>query len=322
MARLNSFSPGPAREKTAEMTRVGIRVSLVSIVGNAILSLFKALAGILAHSGAMISDAVHSASDVFSSIIVIIGMKLTAKKADRDHPYGHERFECIAELLLAAVLLITDIFIAQEAIETLIHSDAENFTAPGVLALVAAIVSIVGKEAMYWYTRHYAKALDSGALMADAWHHRSDALSSVGALVGIAGAMMGFSLADTIASLVICVFIFKATYDIFRDAVGKLVDHAAPPETEAAIAACAAKQQGVLRVDLVNTRVFGSRIYVDIEFSADAAMPLAEAHEIAQRVHDAVEQQFEKVKHIMVHVNPYLPAPSDGEETDKNRSDG
>ena len=186
---------------------------------------------------------------------------------------------------------------------------------PGIAALIAAIVSIVAKEAMYWYTRFYAKRLDSGALMAAAWHHRSDALSSVGALIGIAGARMGHPVFEPVASLVICVFIVKAAYDIFKDAVGKMVDHSCGEETERALMLCAAEQPGVMGVDLIQTRVFGNKIYVDIEISANGDISLRESHEIAERVHDAIEAQFQKVKHIMVHVNPAEPKKSDTEQT-------
>ena len=288
----------------SDFERTAVRVSMTSIVGNAVLSLFKAFAGIAAHSGAMVSDAVHSASDVFSSIIVIIGVRLSAKASDRDHPYGHERFECVAAIVLAVVLLISGLFIGHTALEKITSGGAREIAVPGMLALVAAVVSILGKEAMYWYTRFYAKKLDSGALMADAWHHRSDALSSVGALIGIAGARMGFPLLDTIASLVICLFIAKAAYDIFRDAVGRMVDHSCSEETEREIAICAAGQDGVLGVDLIQTRIFGNRIYVDIEIRADGSLSLEESHQIADRVHSAIEESFDKVKHIMVHVNP------------------
>lgn len=293
-----------------EFEKSAYRVSMVSIVGNGVLSLFKMLAGIFAHSGAMVSDAVHSASDVFSSIIVIIGVKISSKASDKDHPYGHERFECVAAIILSVVLLISGLFIGRAAVEQIASGDVGGIAVPGLLALIAAVVSIVGKEAMYRYTRSYALRLDSSALMADAWHHRSDALSSVGALIGIAGARMGLPLLDTIASLVICIFIVKAAVDIFKDAVEKMVDRSCSEEFEKQIAQCASKQEGVLGVDLIHTRIFGNRIYVDIEIGAQSEMTLAEAHTIANHVHDAIEEEFVKVKHVMVHVNPYYP---DGE---------
>ena len=292
------------RNTQQDFEHQAVKVSMVSIIGNGVLTLFKLLAGILAHSGAMISDAVHSGSDILSSIIVIIGVKLAAKESDKEHPYGHERFECVAAIVLAVILLITGIFIGVNAVEQIITPVAGMKEIPGLLALIAAVVSIVSKEAMYWYTRFYAKKLDSGALMADAWHHRSDALSSVGALFGIVAARMGFPVFDPIASLVICLFIGKAAYDVFNDAIAKMVDHACSAEMEEEISNCAARQDNVMGVDLIQTRVFGNKIYVDIEISADGQKSLFEGHEIAQSVHDAIEQNFPDVKHIMVHVNP------------------
>lgn len=285
-------------EKTA------MKVSFVSIVANVILSVFKLLAGILAHSGAMVSDAIHSASDVFSTIIVIVGIKVSSKKSDKEHPYGHERMECVAAIVLATILAVTGLGIGYSAITKILSGDYAKLTIPGFFALVAAIVSIAVKEGMYWYTRINAKKIDSSALMADAWHHRSDALSSVGALVGIAGARLGYPICDAAASLCICFFIGKAAYDIFKDAIDKMVDKACDEATENELRNCALAQEGVLGVDLLHTRVFGNKIYVDIEISADGDGTLREAHGIAERVHDSIEGNFTKVKHIMVHVNP------------------
>ena len=289
--------------QTLDFEKTATRVSLVSVAGNAALSVFKLLAGILAHSGAMISDAVHSASDVLSSFIVIIGVKLSAREADRDHPYGHERFECVAAIVLAVVLAVTGLLIGTGAVES-IRAGADAAAVPGLLALVAAAVSILCKEAMYWYTRHYAKRLNSAALMANAWHHRSDALSSVGALIGIAGARLGYPVLEPIASLLICLFILKAAYDIFKDATGKMVDRACDAETERRIADCVNSQREVLGIDRLQTREFGSKIYVDLEIRVDGSLPLVEAHAIAEQVHDRIEAEFPAVKHIMVHVNP------------------
>lgn len=281
-----------------------VKVSMVSIVGNIVLSLFKLLAGIIAGSGAMISDAVHSASDVFSSIVVIIGVKISARESDDDHPYGHERLECVAAIVLAVVLLITGLFIGHTAVENITSGNFGELEVPGILALIAAVVSIIVKESMFHYTKYYAIKLDSGAVMADAWHHRSDALSSVGALIGIAGARMGMPVLDPIASLVICVFIAKAAYDIFKDAVGKMVDHSCDKSTEKALKECVLEQEGVRGIDMLSTRVFGSKIYADIEISVDGDETLRASHAIAENVHSAIERDFPKVKHVMVHVNP------------------
>lgn len=185
-----------------------------------------------------------------------------------------------------------------------ITGNSGEMAVPGVLALIAAIVSIIVKEAMFWYTRHYAKKIDSGALMADAWHHRSDALSSIGAFIGIIFARMGYVMMDSIACLVICVFIVKAAYDIFKDAIDKMVDKSCSLEVEAEIRTIVMSVDGVKGIDSLSTRLFGNKMYVDIEIRADGEKTLNETHEIAEAVHDSIEAQFEKVKHIMVHVNP------------------
>ncbi|MCD7725614.1 MAG: cation diffusion facilitator family transporter [Clostridiales bacterium] len=287
-----------------DFEKEAMKVSTVSITLNIALTILKLLAGIIARSGAMISDAIHSASDVFSTVVVIIGIKISRKESDKDHPYGHERLECVAAIVLATILAVTGLGIGYSAVTKIVGGNDAGLTVPGALALVAAGVSILVKEGMYQYTRLYAGKIDSSALMADAWHHRSDALSSVGALAGIAGARMGFPILDSVASLVICFFIEKAAYDIFMDAVDKMVDKACDEETEKRLCACAMAQAGVLGIDLLHTRVFGNKIYVDIEISVDGSKSLRESHEIAERVHDSIEQSFPKVKHIMVHVNP------------------
>ena len=284
-------------EKTA------MKVSIVSVIWNLLLSAGKLFAGIFANSGAMISDAVHSASDVFSTIIVMIGVKISGKDSDNAHPYGHERLECVAAIILATVLAATGIGIGYGAVVKIMAGDY-NVEMPGILALVAAVVSILVKELMFWYTRYYAKQIDSSALMADAWHHRSDSLSSIGALIGIIGARLGFGIMEPLASVVICIFIEKAAYDIFMDAVNKMVDKSCDDETMEKIKACAMNIPGVENIDLLRTRVFGNKIYVDMEIAADGNKTLDETHAVAERVHDAIEQEFPKVKHIMVHVNP------------------
>lgn len=287
-----------------DFQKIANKVSLITIIGNIALSVVKLLAGIIAHSSAMISDAVHSASDVFSTFVVIIGIKLASKEPDKEHPYGHERLECVAAIILSIVLFITGLGIGMGALKNILQGNHGNLQVPGILALIAAIVSIVSKEGMYWYTRHYAKKIDSGALMADAWHHRSDAFSSIGALIGIGGARLGFPVMDSIASLVIFVFIAKAAIDIFKDAMDKMVDHSCDEETERQIYDCVMRNKNVMGIDLLQTRIFGNKIYVDVEIEADGSYTLQEAHDIAEAVHDDIEQNFPKIKHIMVHVNP------------------
>lgn len=285
------------------MEKIAMKVSIISIIANVVLAAFKLVAGILAHSSAMVSDAIHSASDVFSTFVVMIGIKIASKEPDEEHPYGHERMECVAAIILATILCITGLGIGKNALE-FITGNSSEVSVPGMLALIAAIVSIIVKEAMFWYTRHYAKMIDSGALMADAWHHRSDALSSIGAFIGIIFARMGYVMMDSIACLVICVFIVKAAYDIFKDAIDKMVDKSCSLEVEAEIRTIVMSVDGVKGIDSLSTRLFGNKMYVDIEIRADGEKTLNETHEIAEAVHDSIEAQFEKVKHIMVHVNP------------------
>ena len=252
----------------------------------------------------MISDAIHSASDVFSTFVVIIGIRMASKKPDKEHPYGHERFECVAAIILAGILFITGAGIGLTALKNIISGDYNSIETPGKLAMFAAIISIISKEAMYWYTRYYAKKIDSSSLMADAWHHRSDALSSIGALIGIAATRMGYKVMDSVASLIIFVFIVKAAYDIFKDAIDKMIDHSCDEETEKQLSACINRHEGVLGIDLLQTRIFGNKIYVDVEILVDGNKSLNEAHNIAQSVHNDIEKEFPKVKHVMIHVNP------------------
>ena len=287
-----------------DFKRTANKVSIISIIANTFLAIFKLLAGIFAHSSAMISEAIHSASDVFSSFVVIIGIKLSSKEPDKEHPYGHERLECVAAMILSIILFLTGAGIFYNALKNILNGEYNNITIPGVLALIAAIVSIVVKEAMYWYTRYYAKKIDSSALMADAWHHRSDALSSVGALIGIFFARIGYPIMDSVASIIIFIFIVKASIDIFMDATNKVVDHSCDEELEKEIYNYVLKNKDVKDIDLFRTRMFGNKVYVDIEICLDENLTLKEAHDIAETLHDKLEKKFDKVKHVMVHVNP------------------
>ena len=291
---------------TDNREKIAMRVSRNSIYGNLLISIAKFLAGVIGHSSAMISDAIHSASDVFSTIVVMIGVKIGGKESDKNHQYGHERLESVASLILALTLAVTGCGIGYGGLKTIIAgSEGASIQVPTALPLAAAILSIVAKEGMYWYTMRAAVQINSGALKADAWHHRSDALSSVGSLVGIGGAMLGYPILDPIASVIICVFILKAAFDIFRDAIGKMTDEACDDRMVEAVKALVVRQQGVLALDDIKTRMFGNKAYVDIEIAVDGNLLLKEAHNIAEKVHDEVEHNFPEVKHCMVHVNPY-----------------
>ena len=278
------------------------RMSYVGILGNVFLAAFKLFAGILGRSGAMISDAVHSLSDVFATFVAYLGVRLSRQPEDEEHPYGHERLECVASLILGLILAGTGFGIGYTGIHKLVSK--EELEIPTILPLIAAIVSIVSKEAMFWYTMYYAKKMDSSAFKADAWHHRSDAISSVGAFIGIALAKIGFPFMDPVASLIICMFILKVAFDISKNALDEMIDSSGGEELEQNIRNFVSIQPGVVNIDLLHTRKFGNRIYIDLEIAADRNISLIEAHEIAENVHSKVEQEFPNVKHVMIHVNP------------------
>ncbi|SEU31448.1 cation diffusion facilitator family transporter [Lacrimispora sphenoides] len=300
------------RKKERNSIGIAMHVSMVTIVINLLLSVFKLTAGILANSGAMISDAVHSASDVLSTVVVMIGVNIAGKKSDKEHPYGHDRMECVAAIILSAMLMATGIAIGINGVKKIAAGNGEGAVIPGLLALFAAVLSIAVKEWMYWYTRAAAKKINSAAVMADAWHHRSDALSSVGAMIGIAGARLGYPVLDPVASVVICLFIGKAAVDVFRDAMDKMVDKACDDETIQKMKESALAVMGVKQIDDIRTRMFGAKVYVDIEIAAKGNLFLVDSHEIAENVHLSIEKHFPDVKHCMVHVNP-LPEPEDQE---------
>lgn len=285
-------------------TDIAMSVSVKSIIINAALVAFKLFAGIFASSSAMVSDAIHSASDILSTFIVMAGIHMSGKKNDDGHPYGHERIECVAAILLAMLLFATGLGIGYSGVKKVILGLEGDLAVPGVLALIAAAVSIVVKEWMFRFTRSAAKKVNSGALMADAWHHRSDAMSSIGSLIGIGGAMLGFPILDPIASIVICLFIIKAAFNIFMDSINKMVDKACDDETAERMSALILSHEGVQSLDMLKTRLFGNKIYVDIEVGIDREISLADAHAIAETVHDDIENNFDNVKHCMVHVNP------------------
>ncbi len=280
------------------------QVSAVGIFGNVLLVIFKLFAGIIGNSAAMVSDAIHSASDVVATLVAFIGVRASKKEADSKHPYGHERIECVASLILGSILFMTGIGIGIASVKKIIIGQSDGIESPKEIALIAAIISIVTKEVMFRYTRAVAKKLNSDAFMADAWHHRSDAFSSIGSLIGIGAAMLGFKIMDPIAGLIICIFIFKIAFDVIMVAISKMLDTSCGKEYEDKMTNFISAQEGVIGVDLLRTRTFGNKIYVDAEISVDGNLRLREAHSIAERVHNEVENNFDNIKHIMIHVNP------------------
>jgi cation diffusion facilitator family transporter len=282
--------------------QIANKVSFTTIVVNVVLSVLKLAAGIIGRSSAMIADAVHTISDVVTTVAVIIGMRFSSKPADADHPYGHEKIESVVAKMLSLALLATALSIGVSGIKTILSGE---FSTPAPIALVAALISIVSKEWMYHYTVRAAKQINSAALKADAWHHRSDALSSIGTLLGIGGAMMGFQILDPIASLVVSVLVIKVSVEIYIASFNQLVDRAAPIDVIAKIYETITNVPGVIRIDDVKTRMHGCVMYVDAEISVDGDLSVSDGHKIAENVHHQIENEILGVKHCMVHINPY-----------------
>ncbi len=283
--------------------KIAIKVSVISIILNCLLTLIKFISGVISKSSAMISDSVHSLSDVLSTFVVIIGVKISNKKADSDHPYGHERIECVSAIILSGMLFIIGALIGINGIKNVTNSS--NLVMPGVLALIASIISIISKEAMYQYTIRVSKKINSAALKADAWHHRSDAFSSIGSFIGILGSRLGFKIFDPLASVIISLCIIKVSIDIFKDAIDKMVDKSCDKEVIDKVISVIEKNESVKNIDDIKTRQFGNKAYVDVEISVDENLLLKDAHKIAEEIHDSVENEINIVKHCMVHVNPY-----------------
>lgn len=280
---------------------LGVKVSFITIAINVILSAFKIIAGIMGKSNAMLADGVHTLSDVLTTIVVIFGLKVSSKEADKEHPYGHEKYEPIFAKLLSIMLFLTGLYIGYGSIKVLISG---NIKTPGVIALVAAIVSIAVKEGMYWYTVKAAKKIKSLSLEADAWHHRSDAFSSVGTFAGILGARMGLKILDPIAGVVVSIFVIKVGIELYIRATKELVDESADDETEGKIIDIAYSVAGVDSVKSLKTRIFGNKLYVDMEITVDGSINVEQGHNIAEEVHDRIEEKIKEVKHCMVHVEP------------------
>lgn len=280
-----------------------VRVSVLTLAGNLLLTAFKLFAGLYGGSGAMVADAVHSASDVCTTVLVLVGVRISAKQADESHPYGHERLECLISLALALALFAVGGGIGWNGVRSLLFATGQ--TPPSALALAAALVSIAVKELMYQATIRASKQAPAAALSlrADAWHHRSDALSSVGSLAGIGGAMLGFPRADSLAAVILSAVVIAVAFGICRDTLRRLVDRSAPAELVEQLRETVLAQEGVCSVDLLRTRLFGSRVDVDLEIAVRADLPLVRSHEIAEQVRAAV-CAFPSVKLCTVHVNP------------------
>lgn len=285
--------------------KIAYKASIISIIGNVFLSLFKLISGIIGHSIAMVSDAVHSISDVFSTIVVMIGIKISNKDIDENHPYGHERFECVASLILSFMLFYVGITIGYKGISNIITGNYKNIEIPTLLPLIAAIISIIIKFFMFIYTKICALKINSNALLADSYHHLSDSLSSIGSLLGIILAISGYPIFDSVASIIICIFIIKISVDIFKDTINQVVDKSCNKELIDEFKEEILNNKEVKCIDMLKTRLFGNKIYIDVEISVDNKLSLIEAHDIAENIHDNLENKYKNLKHCMIHVNPY-----------------
>ncbi len=286
---------------SVQRIKIANRISIVTIIANVILSAMKIFIGFIGRSNGIIADGIHSLSDVFSTLVALIGIRLANKADDENHPYGHERIEPVMGKVLANILFLTAIFMGYSGIKNIIQG---NYATPSKITIYAAIFSILVKEWMYRYTVKGAKKIESSALLADAWHHRTDALSSVGSLLGVIGAILGYAIFDSIAAVVISVFVAKVAVDIYFQSVKELIDSAADKETIENIRKIITGIHGVIRIDELKTRLHANKLYVDVEISVNKNLSLPQAHDIAENVHRKIEEGIKRVKHCMVHVNP------------------
>ncbi len=290
-----------------DRTKLIFRTSIISIIVNVFLTVFKAAFGILFNSYSLVSDAIHSLSDVFSTIGVIIGAYFAKKEIDDDHQYGHEKYESLAGIFLALLLIVFSAVTLASAISkgiSIFHGG--EVEVPGQFALIAAFTSVVVKEGMYRYTVIIANKIKSPALKADAWHHRSDAFSSIASFVAILGSMAGFAYCDPIGSLIISVIIFKVASDILKESIDQITDKAASSELTDSIKDKILENEKVLSISEIKTRAHASKLYVDVSITVDKDISVFHGHEIAEQIHKDIEHTYEDVLHLMVHVEPHL----------------
>lgn len=283
--------------------KLGLNTSLITIVINIFLAFIKISAGIIGKSSAIIADGFHSLSDVLSTFVVIAGLKISSKEADKEHQYGHEKYESVFAKILSVLLLLTGAFILFESFKILISG---SFTKPKNIALFAALISIIVKEGMYWYTIKIARKIQSISMEADAWHHRSDAFSSIGTFIGVLGAKLGFPALDPIAGIVVSILIIKVGIDLYIKSVKELTDESASEELIIQMKEKIYSIEGVEEIKSLKSRIFGNKIYVDLEVFVNQDITVKEGHDIAEKVHDKLENDIKDIKHCMVHVEPWI----------------
>lgn len=285
------------------------KITIIAIVFNAILAIVKIALGILGKSGAIQNSAIDSGLDVAVTISILIVGRYSRKKADKTHPYGHEKFESIVAIVLGIILVVAATQLIFSGIATIVsfQNNADAILKPNFYALIAGGITIIIKLGLFIVTqRSYKKAM-SPALKALAVDHISDVFVTAVLLIGVGLAMSGVLIFEPIAGIFVAIVIGYNGFSIIKDSIGQVVDEAASKEVVKAIEKRAMQVEGVLSVDLIKTRMFGYKIYVDIEISVDGTLTVDEGHIIAERIHDAIEEDFSDVKHCMVHVNPGKP---------------
>lgn len=284
------------------------RTTLVGSVANLLLVVFKFIAGIVGHSAAMIADAVHSLSDFITDIIVIIFVAISGKPEDSDHSYGHGKYETLATAVIGIILFFVGVGILISGIKAIIGAlQGEPLQAPSLLALIAAVISVVVKEALYHYTVKRGKALDSSSVVANAWHHRSDALSSIGTAIGIGGAVFlgeQWRILDPIAAVVVSIFIIKVAVELIKPCIDELVERSLPEEVEQRIHALILQSPQVSSPHHLRTRRIGSCIAIEVHIRMDGQISLSEAHQVASDIERRLKAEFGEKTHIGIHMEP------------------
>lgn len=284
------------------------RVTIVGSIVNFILTTFKFIAGVAGHSSAMIADAVHSLSDFITDIIVIVFVRISSKPADRSHGYGHGKYETLATAIIGCVLLGVGVGILIEAIRKIIAVfNGEIIEAPGMIAFIAAAVSIVFKELVYRYTVYKGKSLNSQAVIANAWHHRSDAFSSIGTLLGIAGAIFlgeDWRILDPVAAIVVSIFIAKIAFEILIRSLEELLEHSLPKDVEEEIIGIILSVEGVVAPHHLRTRRIGNNLAIEVHIRMDGNITLSKAHQMTSVVEWSLKERFGKDTHVNIHTEP------------------
>lgn len=280
------------------------KVTLISIMWNIILTLIKILGGVVGKSNAMIADGLHSASDIISSLGVLIGNKIARTPHDKEHNYGHEKAETLVSFLLSMILIYVALTISFNGVNSLLH--LEDVQVPTFLPLIISVISIGIKEYQYRITIKVAKKINSPSLKADAWHHRSDALSSVAAFIGIGGSLLGFKALDPIATVIVGLFVAKVGLDIFKEAINELMDYSIDEKDELQIISIANSTEGVLNIGELRTRKHGSMAYVDLTICVNKDLTVLDGHEIANKLEISILEELQIVKGITVHVEPCI----------------